>query len=850
MNAKARLLAALALPALVAASDAAAPALHLDPAGYLSAPGLDVIVFDDIYPDGHQTGVTVIQQGVRVAANGDVRLSPAPGQWSPMPASGKRTVDKQTGTITQTMHFPDPAKNGHGFNPIFYPDLDLGYAVRVTPLAGGSFRISVDLDKPLPPEWVGKAGFNLELFPGLLFGKSWLMDKQSGVFAPQPEGPIRLQDGGTVPVPRNVTGDGPTPDPNGEPLPVPMATGHKLVVAPETDAQRMTITSDGAPLELLDGRLPHNNGWFVIRSAIPAGATKNAITWTVTPNTVPDWRYTPVIQVSQIGYAPAQPKRAVIELDGRTTDAQLKPVTLFRLTDHGREQVMAGKGEPWGKFLRYRYVTLDFSRIRDPGMYQIGYGDQLSHPFRIDGNVYARGAWQPTLEYFLPVQMCHMRVNEKYRVWHGLDHQDDALMAPTGLNHIDGYAQGPSTLTRYKPGDVVPGLDRGGWHDAGDYDLRVESQIGTTWMLAKMVEEFGLNYDATTIDEKNRIVEIHDPDGTNDAIQQIEHGLLTVLGGYRALGRLYRGIITPSLRRYVMLGDAANHTDNVSKKPVKGLGLDTNGDPIKWDDRWVFTEDNPDRELYVAGGLAGAARVLKAAGRPMADEALAAAKNIAARALGREKDNSKAVFALAELIHTTHDPAYVARLAALEPYILAHIDSTGWMLAEIQDQLPGKFRADLAQAVADYQAKVAADAKTDSPYGIPYKPKIWGAGWDIQQRGVEQYFFHKGWPRATSTDSYMNALDFVLGVHPGENTASFVSGVGSASATVAYGANRADWSYIPGGVISGTNLIRPDLPELKTWPYFWQQTEYVMGGGATNYMFLALAADRLYGGKR
>ena len=60
------------------------------------------------------------------------------------------------------------------------------------------------------------------------------------------------------------------------------------------------------------------------------------------------------------------------------------------------------------------------------------------------------------------------------------------------------------------------------------------------------------------------------------------------------------------------------------------------------------------------------------------------------------------------------------------------------------------------------------------------------------------------------------------------------------------GFNRADWTYIPGGVVSGTALIRPDLPELKVWPFFWQQTEYVMGGGETNYMFLALAADRLY----
>ncbi len=69
--------------------------------------------------------------------------------------------------------------------------------------------------------------------------------------------------------------------------------------------------------------------------------------------------------------------------------------------------------------------------------------------------------------------------------------------------------------------------------------------------------------------------------------------------------------------------------------------------------------------------------------------------------------------------------------------------------------------------------------------------------------------------------------------------------------TTAYGLNRADWSYIPGGVVSGNNLIRPDLPELKTWPYSWQQGECVLRGGATNCMFLALATDKLYrGGSR
>ena len=83
---------------------------------------------------------------------------------------------------------------------------------------------------------------------------------------------------------------------------------------------------------------------------------------------------------------------------------------------------------------------------------------------------------------------------------------------------------------------------------------------------------------------------------------------------------------------------------------------------------------------------------------------------------------------------------------------------------------------------------------------MPYEPNIWGAGWDIQKRGVQQYFFQKGWPELTSVDSYVNALNFVLGVHPGSNTASFVSGVGAHSITTAYGTNRADWSYIPDGV--------------------------------------------------
>ena len=143
-----------------------------------------------------------------------------------------------------------------------------------------------------------------------------------------------------------------------------------------------------------------------------------------------------------------------------------------------------------------------------------------------------------------------------------------------------------------------------------------------------------------------------------------------------------------------------------------------------------------------------------------------------------------------------------------------------------------------------YSEQLAETVKR-TPYGVPYEPSIWGAGWDIQRFGFENYFLADAYPDMFSKEPVCNALNFVLGCHPGSNQASFASGVGAKSATVGYGLNRADWSYIPGGVISGTALIRPDFPELLTFPFLWQQTEYVLGGGSSHYMFLVLAVQKL-----
>ena len=131
-----------------------------------------------------------------------------------------------------------------------------------------------------------------------------------------------------------------------------------------------------------------------------------------------------------------------------------------------------------------------------------------------------------------------------------------------------------------------------------------------------------------------------------------------------------------------------------------------------------------------------------------------------------------------------------------------------------------------------------------TPYGVPYEPAIWGAGWGIQRFGAEQVYLHQSFPEIFPTTYLLDSLNFILGCHPGSNTASFVSGVGTKSLIPGYGFNRADWSSIPGGVGSGTALIRPDFPELLEWPFLWQQTEYVLGYGTTDYLTLVLAADR------
>ncbi len=838
---------------------------------YFEMPGLNVMVYSNTFAEGHQGGVEIIQHGNRVATNGELRLTPSPGQWQPIPKLGigyeargvspqevglqSRIIDRANNEISLPCSYPDSSRMRQGFNPIIYPDLQINYTVKVK-AEGKSFTITVDLEKPLPAEYVGKVGYILELFPGDLYGKTFFMDAASGIFPRQANGPTYAGDAREVEA-------------------VPLAVGKKLMVAPENDLFRMAIESHVAELELLDGSMKHNNGWFVVRSLVPAGATKGAIKWTISPNVIPGWINKPVVHVSQVGYHPNQPKTAFVELD--KNDKMLDKISLHKLESSGEYRLLKESApKSWGQYLRYHYAEFDFSDVTEQGMYVVKYGDITTNIFAINKDVYKRHVWQPTLEYFVPIQMCHMRVNQKYRVWHGLCHQDDALMMPLDVRHFDGYNNEAetSTLTKFKPLEPVPGLNIGGWHDAGDYDLRIESQAQTVTALALTYEEFGINYDETFVDQENRHVELLMPDGKPDILQQVEHGVLAILSGYRSMGMLYRGIIVPSLRQYVHLGDAGSHTDNkvctdkellekaakynelwykkVANRYSNMFDPSENLDQIELvvpelDDRLVFMESDPDWQLVGVSSLALSARVLKDYNPELAKECLAAAedlwhknKNAKVEHRGRWMNTTK-MEALIELVITTGKEEYKNALCDMSPDVRTSFMSAGWSLGRVLEYIDCQEFKDSVNAAALAAKPMQEKMLEQSPFGSPLS--------HTEYIAFRAYYNHKFWPEIYPVENLFNVVNYLLGCRPGSTMNSLVSGVGVNSPTVAYGTNRADWSYIPGGTFwNAVNLVSPDMVEDKEWPFMWQEREYIITAPCY-FMFSVLGVDKILGEK-
>ena len=799
---------------------------------YFEGPGFSFLLFHNNYQVGFQGGLQMILHDERVLDSGDLFLVPKQGQERPALRVLRREVDRAQGTAAV-------------FGEV--EGSKLGYRLTVRN-DGRSIAITLKLDRPIDWRLVEQAGFKICLYPGTYFSKSYQGETESGVFPQQFTGRTILM--------------GPT---------------KTLHIAQEDPLHSFSISRQDGPLTIVDPRQDGPETWFMFVAPFTPGGQGTELSVTVTPKLVPTWRRAPVIGISQVGYLPRQTKRVILELDPRDTAAE--PVNVYQLqAAGGRKLVKSGAPRAWGRFLRFNYATLDFSDVQEQGVYTVEFRGQQAGPFRIADHVYD-AAWHPTLEYFLPVQMCHVSVKEGNRTWHGPCHLDDALQAPAHKAYIDGHNEGAHD-TNYGDNQHIPGLDWGGWHDAGDYDLPAGSIAITTLALALAQEEFGPSIDDTTIRREEREVLLHKADGKQDLLQQIEFGVEGMLASYRVAGYIFPGIIESNEEAYTYLGDPVNITDNRVYDPSLKPGEVRGERSGKFDDRWAFTNRNTGLQYEVAQSLAAASRVLKDYRSDLAAEALKSAEQLwqyeqthppkyAPNSYASADDGGfrrHELAATAELLITTGDAKYRDRLITLLP-VLKGISGEqfgtgpGWVLARALPKVDDVGFRSIVTELAGKWKPVADERAASNPWGVRYAPGVsspeykletrsavhsffvWGEGWNLQDDAFRQYYLHRQFPDLFGKEPILATVAFVLGAHPANNR-SLVSGVGWDSALIAYGINRADWSHIPGGVISGPSLVRPDYMELKKFPFLWYQTEYVIGGAAT-YVFDLLAAQAL-----
>jgi len=815
--------------------------LQLNDLGYSETPGVNIFVYSNQYTgmfnDEKNAGIEIIHHGVRTSTGGAVRLQNTPEQWDLVPTVVDRKIDKATSTISLGLR---------------YNDYDFDSKISVTPKDNGVL-ITVILDKPLPEKLEGQAGFNLEFIPSSYFRKTYMIDGKPGVFPLYPSSSTTME-----PLSNKVKqyNGHSTFDDRGRKefiVPVALAKGKTLLMAPEDPEQFVKIQALDADLMLYDGRDLAQNGWFIVRSILPTKKIGNVLQWYLEPNAIPNWKRAPVIQFSQVGYHPGQEKVAVIELD--KNDTPLQKASLFQVTSEGKfvEKLTADVVQ-WGKYTRYNYLKFDLTSIKDPGIYFIKYGDQSTNTFLIGKDVYSK-IWQPTLEVWFPVQMDHMTVNEAYRTWHGAPFLDDALQAPLNIQHFDGYRMGAVTDTKYKPLERIPGLNVGGWFDAGDYDILTSHHITTLLNLVDAWEKFKVDLDETFVDQATRYVDIHRPDGKPDILQQIEHGALNLVAQIENIGHPVMGIIVPNLHQYHHLGDAMTETDNLpynpNLKPYESDGKSSG----TMDDRWAFTNRSAALDYSTAGALAAANRALKDFNKPLADKCLAAARKMwdensnkpqTGNPPGVQFGAGAEMNAALQLFITTKEDKYSTRfIELLWPSLDRSVAGRGGISTALQaiPYMDNDFKTKLRGYVVKYKETIDAYAK-ENPYGVPITSRGWGGNNGVISFAITNYYANKYFPDIINPEYVYKGLNYIFGCHPYSNL-SFVSAVGTRSKEVAYGSNRADFAFIAGGVVPGLLLFQPDFLENKEdWPFFWGENEYVIDI-CSAYIFLTNAVNEM-----
>ncbi|MGI0105750.1 glycoside hydrolase family 9 protein [Salinimicrobium sp. WS361] len=818
--------------------------LKLNDQEYFETQGVNVLVYNNLFTGGFNdektAGIELIHHGVRTAQGGAVRLSSTPEQWDLVPSIPTRKVDPASKSIESILR---------------YDDFDFESRVVVT-AKGKGVEISVYLDESVPKELEGKAGFNLEFLPSQYWAKTYLMDGRINRF------------------PRYVVGNTIT-KPNSEKLkqfkgyetyddrgtgefiePLPLETGRMLLLAPDEPSRTVKITSQGADLMLFDGRVLAQNGWFVVRSLLPEGKTGKVLTWTVEPNAIEGWVREPNIGFSQVGYLPSQEKVSVIELDKK--DKPLAKASIHKINEDGETtEVFSGHIEPWGDYYKYHYVKFDFSSVDTFGIYYIQYGDTKTNNFIINNSVYDK-ITDATSDIWIPIHMNHMFVKEGYRVWHGEPFKDGYLQAPPNTDHFDLHDQGPKTDTEYEGLELIPGLNVGGFFDAGDFDIETGSNISVVQNFVQTWEYFKPLRDQTFVDQEARHVVLHRPDGTPDILQFIEHGTLNLVAQAEIIGHMTQTLSNSVLHNYHHLGDAASLTDGLPYNPDLGpyeVAADGQSSGVK-DDMWAFTSRNPSLDLRAATMFAAASRALKGYNDDLSERALFQSKRLLKEAtellakqpqdsIGREWTSVADISTNLQLYISTGEQQYKDKFQELLwPALDRNVSFVILTALHGIPHMDASYKEKLRPYVMKYNEYIAG-LEDDNPYGVPIGLGNWAGSGYIVNFGTTISFANKHFPDIIDPSHAFKTTDWLFGKHPYHNY-SLVATVGAARPKeVFYGNNRADFSFIPGNVAPGILFRKPNhFENYDDWPFLWGQNEGTIGGN-TSYLIFGSAFKNL-----
>ena len=819
--------------------------LQLNDLEYFECQGVNVLVFSNSFNGGFNdeknSGIEVIHHGVRTIQGGAVRLNNTPEQWDLVPKMTARKVDQENKSIEVSLR---------------YDDYDFDSRIIVS-AKGKAVEIAVFLDKPVPEALAGEAGFNLEFLPSQYWQKTFVMDGRLNRFPryaasqtitrPNSQKPKQFKGFKTY----DDRGTNRFVDP------LPMETGHEIIMATDTPERMIRINSTDAELKLYDGRMLAQNGWYVLRSVLPANKTGKVLTWTVEPHAIPNWIREPNIGFSQVGYIPEQPKVAVIELDKK--DEVKTTASLWRIKDDGQiEKTYEGNIMAWGPYYKYNYVKFDFSSVKQPGVYYIQYGDTKTNNFLIDKSVYTK-ITDATTDVWIPIHMNHMYVNEGYRTWHGEPFKEGYLQAPPS-DHFDLHAQGPTTDTKYKPYELIPGLNIGGFFDAGDFDIETGSNINVVQNFIRTWELFNPMRDETFVSQKQRYVDLHRPDGTPDILQFIEHGTLNLVAQAEQIGHMASTLSNSILDNYHHLGDAASITDGLHYDPsLKPYEVSSDGKRSGTpDDMWAFTTRDPRLDLRAATMFAAASRALEGYNDDLAQRALTQSKRLMKEATDLINNNKRTVNdAQAEedfnwlggfdagnmstnlqLYGATGEKSY---LDNFEKQIWKALDKRLPMnIQTALDAIPYMNEA-YKQKLRPYIEKYNDYIKSfdqQNPYGVPIGLGNWAGVNMVLNFGITVNYAHLYYPDIVKKDEIYRVANWLYGCHPYHNY-SFVATVGAARPkAVFYGNNRADFSFIPGNVAPGLLFRHPDhFENFDDWPFLWGQNEGTIAGNTQYVIF-------------